>query len=89
MKLYHYILFAILVVTMVVIIFFTPVDFSNPDISTFGSETVRARVKEIIDEDAIDLGNVTQRYQIARVEILDGDYQGLVMEMDYGKRQIL
>jgi uncharacterized membrane protein len=59
------------------------------DISAFGSETVRARVKEIIDEGDIDLGGTMQRYQIARVEVLEGQYKGLVMEMDFGRRQVL
>lgn len=57
--------------------------------SAMGSEMVQARVTEIIEEGEIDLGGVLQRYQVARVEILQGDYQGIVMEMDYGKRQVL
>jgi uncharacterized membrane protein len=32
---------------------------------------------------------VIQRYQIARVELLEGEYRGIVMEMDYGRRQVL
>ena len=74
-------------------IFFWPY-FTNanlPDVSMtgFGSETDRARVTEIIEEGEITLGDVVQRYQIARVELLEGEYQGIVMEMDYGKRQVL
>lgn len=57
--------------------------------SAMGSEMVQARVTEIIEEGEIDLGGVLQRYQVARVEILQGNYQGIVMEMDYGKRQVL
>src|SRR5215211_1703723 len=57
--------------------------------SAFGSETARARVTEIIEEGEIDLGGTIQRYQIARVELLEGQYRGIVMEMDYGKRQVL
>lgn len=57
--------------------------------SAYGSETVRARVAEIIEEGEIDLGGVIQRYQLARVEIIEGDYQGILMEIDYGKRQVL
>jgi uncharacterized membrane protein len=30
-----------------------------------------------------------QRYQVARVELLEGEYKGIPMEMDYGKRQVL
>ncbi len=58
-------------------------------VSAFGSETVRARVVEIIEEGEITLNSISQRYQIARVEILEGEYQGILMEMDYGKRQVL
>jgi uncharacterized membrane protein len=54
----------------------------------FGSDTVQARVVDIVEQGQIDLGGVQQTYQVARVEILDGPYKGLVMEMDYGKRQI-
>jgi len=69
--------------------YFTGVDLPNANMSSFGSETVRARVTEIIEDGEIDLGGTVQRYQIARVELLDGEYRGIVMEMDYGKRQVL
>jgi uncharacterized membrane protein len=57
--------------------------------STMGSELVRARVTQIIEDGEIDLGGTLQRYQVARVEVLAGDYTGIEMEMDYGKRQVL
>jgi uncharacterized membrane protein len=69
--------------------YFTQVDLPDVSMAGFGSETVRARVTEIIEEGEITLGEVVQRYQIARVELLEGEYQGIVMEMDYGKRQVL
>ena len=64
---------------------------TQPDLgmSATGSEMVKARVTEIIEDDQIDLGGTLQRYQVARVELLEGKYQGIIMEMDYGKRQIL
>jgi uncharacterized membrane protein len=65
------------------------VDLPDVSMSAMGSETMRARVTEIIEEGQIDLGGTIQRYQIARVEILEGDYRGIVMEMDYGRRQVL
>jgi len=55
----------------------------------FGAQTVRARVDQIIEEGEIDLGGVVQRYQIARVELLEGKYGNILMEMDYGRRQVL
>lgn len=57
--------------------------------SVLGSQTLRARVIAIIEEGEIDLGGVVQKYQIVRVEALEGEYRGLVMEMDYGRRQVL
>jgi uncharacterized membrane protein len=69
--------------------YFTQVALPNVSMTSFGSETVRARVTEIIEEGEITLGDVVQRYQIARVELLEGEYRGIVMEIDYGKRQVL
>jgi uncharacterized membrane protein len=65
------------------------IDMPDANMSAMGSETVKAQVTEIIEEGEIDLGGTVQRYQIARVELLEGDYQGIVMEMDYGRRQVL
>lgn len=61
-----------------------------PDIqmSTLGEGTVRAEVVQIIEEGSIDLGGHQQAYQVARVNILEGTYAGIVMEVDYGKRQV-
>ncbi len=61
-----------------------------PDIhmSTLGEGTVRAEVVQIIEEGNIDLGGHQQPYQVARVNILEGRYAGIVMEVDYGKRQV-
>lgn len=69
--------------------YFTRVSLPEVGMSALGSETVRAQVTEIIEEGQINLGEVSQRYQIARVEISEGEYQGIVMEMDYGRRQVL
>jgi len=68
---------------------FQPVDLPDISMSAFGSETRRARVVEIIEEGEIDLGGTLQKYQLARVELLEGEYGGIVMEMDYGRRQVL
>ena len=69
--------------------YFTQVNLPDVNMPSFGSGTARARVAEIIEDGEIDLGGVVQRYQIARVELLEGEYKGIVMEMDYGKRQVL
>src|SRR5688572_23262338 len=90
----RYSVWIVAVLLTIVAIFFLWQIFAGvelPDVSMtgFGSETARARVTEIIEEGEIDLGGTIQRYQIARVELLEGEYQGILMEMDYGKRQVL
>jgi hypothetical protein len=50
--------------------------------SPMGSEMVEANVQQIIEDGNVDLGGTIQRYQVARVELLEGDYKGIVMEMD-------
>jgi hypothetical protein len=65
------------------------VELPDLNMSAMGSETVKARVQEIIEDGEIDLGGTVQRYQVARVALLEGKYQGITMEMDYGKRQVL
>ena len=79
----------ILTVIVLAVLLFNSTDLPDVVMSAFGSETRKARVTEIIEDGEIDLGGVIQNYQIARVELLEGEYQGLVMEMDYGKRQVL
>jgi uncharacterized membrane protein len=69
--------------------YFTRVDLPDANMPSFGSGTARARVTEIIEDGEIDLGGKVQRYQIALVELVEGEYKGILMEMDYGKRQIL
>ena len=68
---------------------FRPVNLPDVNMSAFGSETVRAQVTDIIEEGEIDLGGTVQRYQVARVELLEGEYRGIEMEMDYGRRGVL
>lgn len=76
-------------VAWMVIPSFSGVELPVVNMSAMGSENVKARVEEIIEEGDVTLGDTVQRYQVARVELLDGDYKGIVMEMDYGRRQIL
>jgi uncharacterized membrane protein len=57
--------------------------------STLGAQTYRARVTRIIEQGPIDLGGTVQTYQMARVEILEGEYEGISMEVEYGKSRIM
>jgi uncharacterized membrane protein len=68
--------------------FFAPLEVSDGNVATFGAQTVRARVTEIIEEGLITLGDVEQPYQLMRVELLEGEYAGIAMEVDFGRRQV-
>jgi len=67
---------------------FAKVELPGEGFSTVGSDTVRAEVVQIIEEGDIDMGGHVQKYQVARVKILEGQYEGIPMEIDYGKRQV-
>ncbi len=53
----------------------------------FGSNVVRAKIVDILEEGTVQVGNVEQTYQILRVELLEGDWAGTQVVVDYGKRQ--
>lgn len=76
-------------VAWMVIPSFSGVELPVVNMSAMGSENVKARVEEVIEDGEVTLGETVQRYQVARVELLEGDYKGILMEMDYGRRQIL
>ncbi len=67
--------------------FFRPIQLTTT-IDGYGSQTTRARVAEILETGQIEMEGAPQNYQVARVEILEGQYQGVLMEIDYGKRQL-
>ncbi len=54
----------------------------------YGSDAVRAEIIDVIEEGTVQLGDHEQEYQILRIELLEGEFAGTLMEMDYGKRQI-
>ena len=82
-------LFPFVLLAAVILYFqFSSVQLPGDGFTTFGSDTVRAEVLQIIEEGQVDLGGHTQKYQIARVNILEGEYAGIPMEIDYGKRQL-
>jgi len=68
--------------------YFANVTLPETGNSAFGVGTVTARVTQIIEVGTVDLGGHVQNYQIARVEPLEGEYKGIPMEIDYGKRQL-
>jgi len=81
-------LFAILLIVGIPY-FFQPPQFAGGTAgATLGSQTVRARVTNIVDEGQINLNGRNQLYQVMNVEVLEGDYKGVPFEIDYGKRQL-
>jgi len=78
----------LLLIAVVLYSSFAKVQLPGDGFSTIGSDTVRAEVVQIIEEGEIDMGGHKQTYQIARVNILSGEYAGIPMEIDYGKRQV-
>jgi len=78
----------ILLVGTLIYLTLSKVQLPGEGFSTFGSDTVRAEVTQIIEEGEVTMGTHVQKYQIARVKISEGKYAGIEMEIDYGKRQI-
>jgi uncharacterized membrane protein len=78
----------LLLIAVVLYSSFAKVELPGDGFSTVGSGTFRAEVTQIIEEGEIDMGGHLQTYQIARVNILEGEYAGIEMEIDYGKRQV-
>ncbi len=83
----------VVIVTTILAIWGIP-DFTQSSALPFsgsppGSGTVKARVTLILEQGEITLGEVTQPYQRLRVQLLEGEYAGIPLEIDYGRRQIL
>jgi uncharacterized membrane protein len=83
---------ALLIAIAVFAVWGIPYFFQPPSIvpngSTYGSDTVRAQVTQILEEGQITLSENQQSYQVLLVDLLEGEYKGLLMEVDYGKRQL-
>jgi uncharacterized membrane protein len=67
--------------------FFGPVALGAPT-ATFGSQSVRGVVTAIVDEGQIVLDGRSQLYQVMRVQVLEGEFQGIPFDVDYGKRNM-
>ncbi|HEY71109.1 MAG TPA: YibE/F family protein [Anaerolineae bacterium] len=55
----------------------------------FSQDMHKAEVVEILDESEVLLGDHIQTYQLVRVLVLEGPWEGLSQELEYGKAQIL
>lgn len=69
---------------------FWPQESSEEDKPTlgFGTEAVRGEITETLEQGIIQLGDVEQEYQVLRVQILEGELEGVELTVDYGKYQI-
>lgn len=54
----------------------------------YSSGTILAVVREVVEEGKVTLGEVTQPYQILRVEAQEGQFAGDIFDIEYGTRQI-
>jgi uncharacterized membrane protein len=43
----------------------------------------------VLEAGTVDLGGILQSYQVLRVEVLEGEYAGILIEVDYGRSQVL
>ena len=85
-------LFTLLIALALVLVFvFTlnkpPAD-EAPDMG-YTADTVKAEVLSIAEEGSVQMGDVTQTYQIINLRILEGQYEGQEFTTDYGRRYIL
>ena len=65
----------------------TPKTEDKPSLG-FGSQAVKGEITEVLEEGQVQLGDVDQQYQVLRVRILEGDLEGVELEVEYGKQQI-
>lgn len=54
----------------------------------YGQEAVQAEIIEVVEEGTVELGDVQQTYQVLQVLVLEGNYQGVELTVDYGRRQL-
>ena len=77
------------VLVLVVLTDYLSTPFSDENASVgYSSDTVNAVVEEILEEGQVDMGEITQEYQIVSVRVTEGEYEGQTFEIDHGKRQL-
>jgi uncharacterized membrane protein len=67
--------------------FFQPSSIARNE-NAFSSQTTRARVTHILEEGQATVAEHEQLYQLLRVELLEGQYKGIPLQVDYGRRQV-
>lgn len=69
------------------------VDFINEPVTEevvvgYSTGTVVAVVSEIVEEGEVTLGEVTQPYQIVKAKPVEGEFEGVPFQLEYGTHQI-
>ncbi len=67
--------------------FFKPPPVQNES-ATLGSQLTLARVSRILKQGQVVLNDRSQLYQIMEVKPLEGNYQGIPFQIDYGLREL-
>ena len=67
--------------------FFRPLAITSTE-NGFGSDFARAQVTQIIEEGTINMSGHEQSYQVMMVKLQEGQYDGIPMQIDYGKREL-
>ena len=82
---------AIIVLSLIIAPYFSSLIRSGSSSARVGydSDTVRARVLNVNDESELDVNGVDRTYQVAEIEVLEGQYAGSRLFMDFGKRQVM
>lgn len=60
-----------------------------PDAIGYGTDAIRAEVIQILESGTVQLGTIEQEYQIAQVQLLEGEFKGRQVSVDHGSYQVL
>lgn len=61
---------------------------STGPVVTLGSQVVRASVTQILSEGQVDVNGQSQAFQDLRVEVLEGEYQGVPFDVSFGRNMV-
>ncbi len=93
----RFLMYALLMMIVFAVLILTIVPRLNALLSTktregqrigLGENMFQAEIVEIVEEGEVTLGEISQTYQVFRVEILEGSWQGEVRQIEYGRRQV-
>ena len=87
------ILFSVMVVLAIVLFVFIKESRTSDEEPLasigYGSSTVKAEVTDVLEEGTVQLGEISQQYQIVQALILEGEFEGNSYPVEHGKYQVL